>query len=182
MVSTRRNYTTGGILQGTVGVNAPNPLFNGKGIPGLMPRSVQLVDKTYDQYENIRFTLVNAWNTNYKSQLNNANLSRISTPFRAVNNSGDLLCRTNYTCGGSTQTPQSRPGMHGLSMRFGAIRDLCDNTNVPPSACNTKFVYDSSDYTTYKKQSSFAKNYNDLTFGGDDNYASQTAIRQIRRR
>ena len=52
---------------------------------------------------------------------------------------------------------------------------------VTASACNVKFVYDSSDYVTYLKQKAINKNYNDLTYGGDQSNASQSAIRHIRR-
>ncbi len=53
--------------------------------------------------------------------------------------------------------------------------------NIPAAACNVKYVYDSSDYTTYLKQRAVVKNYNDLTYGGDDYKASQSAWKAIRR-
>jgi hypothetical protein len=105
--------------------------------------------------ERIRFQLRQAWNTSYRGQLNG--LQRIATPFRAVNNAGDLLCRQNYVCGGSSQQ-QSRPGLKGL--RFGSILSNCDGTGVPAAACNGKYVYDSSNYVTYLKQVAMQKDYN----------------------
>lgn len=164
----------------------------GGAIPGWMPQSVQTNDKKYPDYEQIRFTLKNAWNTSYRAQLSRNNLKQsITTPFRAVNNAGDLLSRDNYSCGGSCQTPQSRPGLKGLSQRFGAIQNSCTPSasynslqlikNIPPASCNVKYVYDSSDYTTYLKQKAFNKNYNDLSYGGDDSNSSQSAQRAIRR-
>lgn len=182
MTTSSNSYTTGSVLPGTIGVNFPKSSTKGYGIPGLMPRSILNVDKRYNEFENIRFSLVQSWNTIYPRQLKNANQPRIQTPFRTVNNAGDLLCRKDYSCRGDTQTFQSRPGLHGLSQRFGAILSNCDGTNVPPAACNTKFVYDSSDYTNYKKQSSMARNFNDLSFGGDMHNSSQSVIRNIRRR
>ena len=168
------------------------PSNSGGAINGYMPQQTQNVDKRYPEFEQIRFTLKNAWNTSYRAQLLRDNLKRpITTPFRAVNNSGDLLSRSNYSCGGSCQTFQSRPNMRGLRQRFGAISDACVPsaaynslqllTNIPASACNVKYVYDSSDYITYLKQRAVVKNYNDLTYGGDDSNASQSAIRAIRR-
>ena len=56
-----------------------------------------------------------------------------------------------------------------------------DSTNVPASSCNVKFVADSSDYITFKKQMAVNQNYNDLKFGGDKNnasYVSQMAVRR----
>jgi hypothetical protein len=52
---------------------------------------------------------------------------------------------------------------------------------VPASACNTKFVYDSSDYIRFRKNLAFNKNYNDRSFGGNDYSGAQTASRAIRR-
>jgi len=169
-----------------------NPKNSGGAINGYMPQTTQLTDKRYPEYEHIRFTLKNAWNTTYPSQLRRDNLKRpITTPFRAVNNAGDLLSRENYSCGGTCQTFQSRPGLKGLRNHFGAVQSSCTPSaiysnlqllnNIPAAACNVKFVYDSSDYVTYLKQKAVNKNYNDLTYGGDQSNASQSALRAIRR-
>lgn len=168
------------------------PANSGGAINGYMPQQNQTVDKRYPEFEHIRLTLKNAWNTSYRSQLRRDNLKQpITTPFRAVNNAGDLLSRIDYSCGGSCQTFQSRPNMRGLRQRFGAISDTCVPSatynslqllnNVPAAACNVKYVYDSSDYITYLKQRAVNKNYNDLTYGGDQSKSSQSAIRAIRR-
>jgi hypothetical protein len=157
-----------------------------------MPQTTQLTDKRYPEYENIRQTLKNSWNTTYPSQLRRNNIKQsITTPFRAVNNAGDLLSRENYSCGGSCQTFQSRPGLRGLRTRFGSVSVSCTpsaaystlqlNKDIPAAACNVKYVYDSSDYVTYLKQRAINKNYNDLSFGGDQSNASQSAQRAIRR-
>ena len=171
---------------------ARRPGNAGGAIQGWMPQTTQNVDKRYSEYEQIRYTLKNAWNTRYPSQLRRNNLKRpITTPFRAVNNSGDLLSRDNFSCGGSCQTPQSRPGLNGLKTHFGSVSVSCTPSasynslqlikNVPASACNVKYVYDSSDYITYLKQKAVNKNYNDFSNGGDDYNASQSAKRAIRR-
>jgi hypothetical protein len=168
------------------------PTNSGGAINGYMPQTTQLTDKRYPEFEQIRFTLKNAWNTTYPSQLKRDNLKQpITTPFRAVNNAGDILSRLNYSCGGSCQSFQSRPGLRGLKNHFGAVQQSCTPSaaynslqllnNIPAAACNVKFVYDSSDYTTYLKQRAVNKNFNDLTFGGDQSNASQSAIRAVRR-
>lgn len=150
----------------------------GGGIRGYIAR--QTIDTDNDnEYAQTRFTLRDAWNTNYVNQLGNK--KRIITPFRAVNNSGDILSRKNYSCGGSTQTFQSRPGLNGLRQRFGAIMSRCDDSGIPPAACNVKYVYDSSDYATYLRQRAINRNYNDYSNGGDDSSSSQSAWRAIRR-
>jgi len=171
---------------------ATNPKNPGGAINGWMPQTTQLVDKRYPEYEQIRFTLKNAWNTSYPNQLKINNLNQsITTPFRAVNNAGDILSRENYSCGGSCQSFQSRPGLYGLKQRLGAVSDSCTPSaaynslqlirNIPAAACNVKFVYDSSDYTTYLKQKAVNQNYNDLSYGGDQSNSSQSAWKAIRR-
>jgi hypothetical protein len=168
-------------------INSP-----GGAIQGWMPQTTQNVDKTYPEFEQIRWTLKEAWNTKYRGQLRRNGLKQsITTPFRAVNNAGDLLSRDNYSCGGTCQTPQSRPGLHGLRTHFGSVQSSCIPSasynslqlinNIPAAACNVKYVYDSSDYTTYLKQRAVVKNYNDLSYGGDDSKSSQSATRAIRR-
>uniref|UniRef100_A0A6C0ICP4 Uncharacterized protein n=1 Tax=viral metagenome TaxID=1070528 RepID=A0A6C0ICP4_9ZZZZ len=177
---------------GAFNIFASEPKNAGGAIRGWIPQTTILTDKRYQEYEQIRFTLKNAWNTNYRRQLRRNNLkTSITTPFRAVNNAGDLLSRENYSCGGSCQTFQSRPGLKGLRGRFGSISDSCIPSaaynslqllsNVPAAACNVKYVYDSSDYITYLKQRAVNKNYNDLSYGGDNYNASQSAQRAIRR-
>jgi hypothetical protein len=164
----------------------------GGAIRGWMPQQTQNVDKTYPEFEHIRLILKEAWNTKYLDRLRRTGLkTSITTPFRAVNNAGDLLSRLNYSCGGTCQTPQSRPGLNGLRQRFGAVQATCVPSaiysslqminSIPAAACNVKYVYDSSDYTTYLKQRAVNKNYNDLSYGGDDYNSSQSAIRAIRR-
>ena len=179
---------------------AKRPGNAGGAIQGWMPQTTQNVDKRYPEYEQIRYTLKNAWNTTYPSQLRRAyptqlqpkNLTRpITTPFRAVNNAGDLLSRENFSCGGSCQSFQSRPGLHGLRTHFGSVSVSCTPSatynslqqikEVPAAACNVKYVYDSSDYITYLKQKAVNKNYNDFSNGGDDYKSSQSAQRAIRR-
>ena len=145
-----------------------------------MPQSNITTDND-NSFAQTRFTLREAWNTTKYSGQNGLTNTRIITPFRAVNNAGDVLSRPNYSCGGSCQSFQSRPNMNGLSQRFGAIQNICDETLIPPSACNVRWVYDGSDYTTYLKQRAMNQNYNDRSFGGNDYSGAQVAIRAIAR-
>ena len=152
----------------------------GGGIKGYIPSAIQDTNN-YDNYAQIRFTLRQAYNTTYPSQLQKANLKRVITPFRALTNSGDILARRYYSCGGPCQSFQSRPGLFGLRGHFGAIQSHCDGTGVPAAACNTTFVYDSSDYVNYKRLNAVNKNYNAYDYGGDNSSTSQSASRAIRR-
>jgi len=166
----------------------------GGGFQGYMPQQVQTTEKgSYGSnvFENMRYTLRNAWNTTYKAELIAAKKKQIITPFRAVNNAGDLLSRDNYSCGGPCQTFQSRPQLRGLRQHFGSVSKSCTPSalytgnqiapGVPAAACNVKFVYDSSDYTTYLKQKAVNKNYNDLSYSGNNSNGAQSAMRHIKR-
>jgi len=150
----------------------------GGGLPGGMPKALYNTNNS-SAFVRTRFLLLNGWNKGAARRIN-SNKSATS-PFRAINNAGDLLSRPNYSCGGPTQTFQSRPGMHGLKKGFGHIQSWCDGSGIPAAACNTKYVYDSSDYIRYNKQKAINKNYNDKSYGGDQNHGAQVAIRAIRR-
>lgn len=126
-----------------------------------------------------RKVLRNSWNTAYASGTYNNN-HRIITPFRAVNNSGDFLSRKNYICGGSNQI--SSKGRQGTQGAIGSIISACDTSGVPSSSCNVKFVADSSDYTTFRKQQTTNQNYNDSSNGGDQSNASYVSRTAVRRR
>jgi hypothetical protein len=118
-----------------------------------------------------------SWNGQYATGSVNG-YRNVTTPFRAVNNLGDFLGRQYYTCGGSNQTDLRRPGRATL---IGSIISNCDGTGVPASVTNVKFVPDSSDYTTYRRQRAVNINYNDLSFGGDQSNASYQSWMHVHR-
>jgi hypothetical protein len=160
----------------------------GGGMKGIMPQPIIDHDNS-DEFARTRFYLKDAWNTSSTS--GSSYPKRIIGPFRAVNNAGDILSRQDYSCGGTCQTYQSRPGLSGLRGRFGSISNSCSpsvlysgnqvNPAVPASACNGKFVYDGSDYINFKKKQAINRNYNDRSFGGNEFSGAQSAIRAIRR-
>jgi hypothetical protein len=129
--------------------------------------------QTYTNYKDsqqvmTRRIVVNSWNTAYATGTVNGR-NRVTTPFRAVNNSGDFLGRVHYICGGPNQINDKYPGIKG---RIGSIISQCDGTGIPSSTCNTKFVADSSDYAAYKRQKAVNQTYNDLSNGGDQDHGS----------
>jgi hypothetical protein len=126
----------------------------------------------------MRRVLRRGWNTQY-ARGNVNGYGRITTPFRAVNNSGDFLGRVNYVCGGPNQVNASRPGWKN---RIGSIISQCDNTNIESSTCNVKFVADSSDYIRFRKEKAWNATYNDSKDGGDDSNASYVSLMRVRRR
>jgi hypothetical protein len=140
---------------------------------GKMPPPTQTKDNSSD-FSQMRTMLRNAWNTKYTKT------ATAVTPFRAVTNSGDVLSRVAYSCGGPSQAPQSRPGLFGIKGQIGSIKSKCDNSGIPPSTCNVKYVYDSSNYTTFLKQQATNRNYNDTSNGGNNNNGSQVSFRAAR--
>uniref|UniRef100_A0A6C0DNM1 Uncharacterized protein n=1 Tax=viral metagenome TaxID=1070528 RepID=A0A6C0DNM1_9ZZZZ len=158
--------------------NLPTSTVNlGGPYKGYSPQQTTPSFKSSEQVM-VRGVLRRAWNTSYATGTVNGK-KRIITPFRAVNNLGDFLSRENYICGGPNQVSAHKPGWKG---HIGSIISQCDGTGVPSSTCNVKFVPDSSDYTTYKKQVALNGNYNDLKNGGDNNNASYHARMSVRRR
>lgn len=127
-----------------------------------------------------RTILRNGWNTSMAKGTYNGH-KRVVTPFRAVNNAGDFLGRTNYKCGGPTGMSKSSIGWAGSKIYLGSKIDNCDSTGVPGASGNVKYVYDSSNYVTFKRQQAINHNYNDLKNGGDDHNASYTPLMHVRR-
>jgi hypothetical protein len=124
-----------------------------------------------------RRIVTKSWNGEGAVGIQNGH-NRVITPFRAVNNLGDFLGRINYVCGGSNQINKTYPGRQG---RMGSIISRCDNTGVPAAVCNGRFVPDSSDYTTFKKQRAINQNYNDLAMGGNNHNAQYVNLMAVRR-
>jgi len=120
---------------------------------------------------NTRNILKYSWNGPYATGNytgnNNKVYGRITTPFRAVNNAGDFLGRVDYVCGGSNINKQA--GYSEWDKLMGSLINSCDSTGVPASTCNPRYVYDSSDYITYKRQRAINRNFNDLKDGGFGN-------------
>lgn len=149
-------------LGGTInGISPVQTINNYKGSEQIMARRV----------------LTKSWNTAYATGTFNS-YKRAITPFRAVNNSGDFLARTQYACGGPNPQKASKPG---LARTLGSMWSNCDNTGVPASSCNVKYVADSSDYIKYKKLYAQNQNYNDSKFGGDQSNGSYVPLMHVRR-
>lgn len=135
-------------------------------------------DSEQTQYRSMLRKGWNMFNTNPTTPGTSDDYGRITTPFRAVNNSGDLLGRVQYACGGPNPTNASKPG---YARNIGSMFNNCDDSGVPAASCNVKWVADSSDYIKFKKMSAINKNYNDLGHGGDDSNGSYVALMRVRR-
>ena len=131
--------------------------------------------------ETLRMTLRRAWNGAAASGRING-VAPAATPFRIVNNAGDFLSRQNYSSGGPNQVNGSKQSISGSwRTSAGRVRATDDGTGVPSASCNPKYVYDSSNYVTYRKQRAVNKNYRDISSGGDESNASYSAILRVRR-
>jgi hypothetical protein len=148
----------------------------GGGIKGISPKQTITNYKGSDQVMSRRL-VVKSWNTAYATGVVNGK-NRVTTPFRAVNNSGDYLGRIQYSCGGPNPTSASKPGWKN---RIRNMFSNCDGSGVPPSSTNTRFVADSSEYSKFKKNRAINLNYNDVSFGGDESNASYVDRMAIRR-
>jgi hypothetical protein len=148
----------------------------GGGITGISPKQTVLNYKSADQIL-ARRTVVKSWNTAYATGTVN-NKNRVTTPFRAVGNSGDFLGRMQYSSGGPNPTNASRPGYKSI---IGRVLNNADNTGIPASSTNTRFVADSSDYVKFKKNRAINQMFNDYKFGGDKNNASYVPMMAARR-
>jgi len=151
--------------------------YLGGGIPGYSAK--QTITNFKDSESTMtRKILRDSWNTRYATGTVNGQ-NRSIGPFRAITNLGDFLSRQNYVCGGSNQVNKTYPGRQG---RMGSIISQCDQTGVPASVCNPRFVPDSSDYIRFKKQTAVNKTYNDIGFGGDQHNGSYVSLMAVRRR
>jgi hypothetical protein len=141
--------------------NLGGPNLGGGMFNGISPK--QSKNNAYDSEQvNIRKILRSSWNGVYTANAIN-NRGRIITPFRAVKNLGDYLNRQNYMCGGpNASRPLNVPRSRG---NMGGVMNHCDNSNIQASACNGRFVSDSSDYIRFKKERAFNVNYNDIKHG-----------------
>jgi hypothetical protein len=110
--------------------------------------------KNYKDSESpmIRKVIRSSWNNPYATGNVNG-YKRVASEFKTIGNITDFLSRKNYACG---DIPNPAQGMRG---RFGSFIKNCDNTQVPCSNANTKFIPDSSEYIKYKKQRAFNQNY-----------------------
>lgn len=167
-----------------------NKINNAHGFKGIAPRLVGGGANTDSgtgmnggsTRERMRFTLRQAWNG--KAASGNFNGVKVAvTPFRAVNNAGDLLNRVAYTSGGSNQvnTGRIKLAANGSARVLGGnIFARPDGSGVPSANTNVKFVYDGSDYTKFKKQQAVNRNYNDYSFGGDIKSNTLIALGKVR--
>ena len=114
------------------------------------------------------------------------------TPFRAMMNAGDPNLSHNSDIagpdifGGGLNPLYTRAHNQVSSTRRASNagwRGLAGSVHTKGNSLwsgNSKFVYDGSDYVTFKKLQAKNRSYNDPTFGGDQHNASQVARARVR--
>ena len=136
-----------------------------------MPKPIALADHTNSTSRN-RKTVTMVWNG---AKVNDKHRST----FRNIMNAGDPLSRVNYSCGGPNPLSNLPTVKQNVSLFRGGMKSFCDNSGVPAASCNVKYVYDSSNFTRFRKETAVIKSYNDTSFGGSNN-GSYTAIKHAR--
>jgi hypothetical protein len=118
-------------------------------IPYTKPKDAYYVGDSDEAITNS--ILTRGWNTAFARDTYNGK-ERVITPFRAVNNAGDYLARRDYKCGGPTGMSKSSIGWASSTIYLGSQINNCDDSGVPGASGNVKYVYDSSDYVTFRRQ------------------------------
>ena len=100
---------------------------------------------------------------------------RIITPFRQAYNAGDVAGTVDE------KTLERAPNQVNGIAPVNSLRKYERSRGASSGGKslftgNPRYVYDSSDYMRYRKLLAKNKNYNDVSFGGDESNASQTAI------
>lgn len=100
-----------------------------------------------------------------------------TTPFRVAVNAGDLAGTTNS--GPLPQLPSANQ-VNGPMVNTQQNKGDGIKSGSAGFTGNPKYVYDSSDYTKFKKLQAKLKTYNDSSFGGSNN-GSYSFLMRVRR-
>jgi hypothetical protein len=122
-----------------------------------------------------RLVLRRVWNGDLTSR--GRNVLAMGT-FRIANNAGDPLSRKNFSAGGPNMVSSTgRSKLHLASNRDGGQAGTA--AAIPVATTNVKYVYDSSNFTRFKKQQTVNYGYaglgtinGDYTAGGANNGAN----------
>ena len=105
------------------------------------------------------------------------------TPFRVAMNAGDLLSRQHAWYGSGGGSNQVKGSVGPGQTRYTRGAKPSQGGGVVPgngASGNQHWVYDSSDYVTYKRLRAKNRNYNDIGFGGANNGAYVSIMRSRR--
>tara|TARA_Y100001970_G_C14249289_1_gene870600 strand:- start:4980 stop:5507 length:528 start_codon:yes stop_codon:yes gene_type:complete len=129
---------------------------------------------------------------NNKIKVSGTNVGKkTSGPYRSAFSLGDGLTRLNKSCGATNQV-KSSSRLSGVSLGNGLSNKDCNLTvnvngqdvtvqDLPLESGNSKFVSDSSNYTTFKSLEGVNKTYNDKSFGGNEHNSGFSFLKRVRR-
>ena len=101
-------------------------------------------------------------------------------PFRMATNSGDPNGTIHESPSPNLPQVNGVGGIQGVRTRSRVtIGGVHNNANAYYSG-NPKYVYDSSNYTTFRKRQAINRNYNEKSFGGDKHHAAQVPLAHVR--
>tara|TARA_X000000950_G_C13921444_1_gene663668 strand:+ start:7435 stop:7962 length:528 start_codon:yes stop_codon:yes gene_type:complete len=168
-----------------------NPSSLGGGAPGSRPEAGYQNVQVGGAISLSRSILRRAFKSNNVRNGNTVISKANCGPFRASNHGGDVFSRFNLSCGATNQINRRSGQLGGLRLSDGVNNNDCSTfvtvggSNITPkdvklASSNVRFVYDSSDYTRFKKMEARNKTYNDLSFGGDQHNGSYTFLNNLR--
>lgn len=105
----------------------------------------------------------------------------VITPFRRYFNAGDTAGSVNSYPSTSLGRPTNQVKGSSIVSRIQAQSNGVRNGGQALYTGNVRYVYDSSVYVKYKRLVAENRTYNDLSFGGDNASAAQSALRRVRR-
>ena len=159
----------------------------GGGVSGAQPRGGLIGDTTIGNERNIdRSILRRGFGNMFNSGLGTSPLYMSNNggtkcgPFRCALSAGDVNGRVNSSSNKKygiehNNTSQVRRSIFNLSN----IGIKQDDGNAA-YAGNPKHVFDTSDYVRFMRLSTNNKTYNDLSLGGDNHHAEQSALSRMK--
>jgi hypothetical protein len=162
--------------------------YLGNGIKGHQAKQFGHMDSGGERSANRRYlakSFGNLYNTGLGSSpaLYNKN---VLGPFRTAFSAGDIVTKNIENTNPKYGRESSQVNGNNLSRIKGQADGTYQNGNAMYSG-NSKFVYEGSDYTRYKKLAAINKTYNDTSHGGNGSTGKgsfgwqQHAIRAVRR-
>jgi len=159
----------------------------GGGVPGVRP-GAGFANSTFCSEDAMKRKILRKAFKPSTVKLNGTTIPSLAGPFRTAFSQGDVLSRTYQSCGGPNQvngvnSMKLRPKMGGCVSRkdCGTVTKGVTPLDVPLYCGNQKYVSDSSLFTKFKGLAMINKNYNDLSFGGDNSNGSYSFLRGARR-
>jgi len=158
----------------------------GGGIAGFQPQKGIIGDSTIGYDKNIdRIILRRGFGNMFNPGLGTSPLYMSNNggskcgPFRCAFNAGDVMGTVNSASDPKYGIEHNSNAKNNHSMFQQSNSGIKRNGNAA-YAGNPKHVYDTSDYVRYMRLSTNNRNYNDLTFGGDDHFSQQSAAAKMK--